>query len=146
MASMSLLVHVNENSCRKLSIYESGGGFVITVFVLYVPACRSSPDRMLLSLQKCTLRGIKDKRWNKWFLTQGKCRHSCIMALCDKKREREKTLQESFSKPTKQKHFRGCHVSQYVHRTLCICVTLFCEFTGIYLRNSKRFLLFGSLL
>jgi len=59
MASMSLLVHVNENSCWKLSIYEAGCGFVITVFVLYVPACRSSPDRKLLSLQQCTLRGIK---------------------------------------------------------------------------------------
>lgn len=95
MASMSLLVHVNENSCRKLSIYESVGGFVITVFVLYVHACCSSTDRMLLSLQKCTLRGIKDKRWNKWFLTQGKCRHSCIMALCDKK-ERENVTGKLF--------------------------------------------------
>lgn len=143
MASMALLVHVNENSCWKLSIYETGCGFVITVFVLYVPACRSSPDRILLSLQKCTLRGIKDKRWNKWFLTQGKCRQNCIMALCDK--NERKCCSKAFPIPTKQKHFRGCHVSQYVHRqyrTPCICVTLF---TGIYLYNS-RFLLFLVLL
>lgn len=101
MASMSLLVHVNENSCWKLSIYETGSGFVITVFVLYVSACCSSPDRMLLSLQKCTLRGIKDKRWNKWFLTQGKCRHSCIMALCGKKKKKteRKCYRKAFPNP-----------------------------------------------
>lgn len=151
MASMSLLVHVNENSCRKLSIYESVGGFVITVFVLYVPAYCSSTDRMLLSLQKCTLRGIKDKRWNKWFRTQGKCRHSCIMALCDKKREK-KRYRKAFPNPQNKSTSEGVMwVSMFTDSTAprayvshsCVNLQAF-----IYITHSVFcfFFFFGSLL
>lgn len=109
----------------------------------YVPACRSSPDRILLSLQKCTLRGIKDKRWNKWFLSQGKCRQNCIMALCDK--NERKCCRKAFPNPQNKStsggvmwvsmftdstvpHAYVSHLQAFLYITHCV----FCCFWSFY--------------